>query len=84
MSLATIPQASKWASDFLKKEVLPTNISYLVQYGKIKKYGESGSTMLDLDDLKRYYDSYNGRREVNWKKNLGDDLNWMEVHSTAG
>ena len=77
MSLATIPQASKWASDFLKKEVLPTNISYLVQYGKIKKYGESGSTMLDLDDLKRYYDSYNGRREVNWKKNLGDDLNWM-------
>jgi len=35
MSLATIPQASKWASDFLNKEVLPTNISYLVQYGKI-------------------------------------------------
>ena len=38
MSLATIPQASKWASDFLKKEVLPTNISYLVQYGKVKKW----------------------------------------------
>ena len=76
MSLATIPQASKWASNFLNKEVLPTNISYLVQYGKVKKYGENGSTMLDLDDLKKYYDSYNGKREMNWKKNLGDDLNW--------
>ena len=36
MSLVTIPEASKWASDFLEKEVLPTNISYLVQYGKVK------------------------------------------------
>lgn len=76
MTLATIPQASKWASDFLKKEVLPTNISYLVQYGKVKKYGGNGSTMLDLGDLKRYYDSYNSKREIDWKKSLGNDLNW--------
>jgi len=76
MSLVTIPQASKWASDFLEKEVLPTNISYLVQYGKVKKHGENGSTMVDLNDLKKYYDSYNDKREVSWKKNLGNDLNW--------
>ena len=76
MSLVTIPEASKWASDFLEKEVLPTNISYLVQYGKVKKHGENGSTMVDLNDLKKYYDSYNGKREVSWKKNLGNDLNW--------
>src|SRR3989344_2079062 len=76
MSLVTIPEASKWASDFLEKEVLPTNISYLVQYGKVKKHGENGSTMVDLNDLKKYYDSYNGNREVSWKKNLGNDLNW--------
>src|SRR3989339_1610811 len=76
MSLVTIPEASKWASSFLEKEVLPTNISYLVQYGKVKKHGENGSTMVDLNDLKKYYDSYNGTREVSWKKNLGNDLNW--------
>jgi DNA modification methylase len=74
--LVSIPEASKWATNFLEKEVLPTNISYLVQYGKVKKHGENGSTMVDLNDLKKYYDSYNGNREVNWKKNLGDDLNW--------
>lgn len=74
--LVSIPEASKWATNFLEKEVLPTNISYLVQYGKVKKHGENGSTMIDLNDLKKYYDSYNGKREINWKKNLGDDLNW--------
>lgn len=74
--LVSIPEASKWATNFLEKEVLPTNISYLVQYGKVKKHGENGSTMVDLNDLKKYYDSYNGKREINWKKNLGDDLNW--------
>lgn len=76
MSLVSIPEASRWASDFLDREVSPTNVSYLVQYGKVKKYGENGSTMLDLDDLKRYYESYRSQREIMWKKQLGNDLNW--------
>ena len=76
LNLVTIPEASKWASELLKKAVFPTNISYLVQYGKVKKHGENGSTIVDLNDLKKYYDSYNGKREVSWKKNLGNDLNW--------
>ena len=76
MSLVSIPEASKWATDYLEKEVSPTNISYLVQYGKVKKHGENGSTLVDLGDLKKYYESYNGKREISWKKNLGNDLNW--------
>ncbi len=76
MSLVSIPEASKWATNYLDKEVLPTNISYLVQYGKVRKYGENGSTLVDVADLKKYYESYNGNREIIWKKNLGDDLNW--------
>lgn len=76
MSLVTIQDASKWATDYLDKEVSPTNISYLVQYGKVKKHGENGSTLVDLNDLKQYYASWHGQREVDWKKKLGDDLNW--------
>lgn len=76
MSLVSIPEASKWATTYLEKEVSPTNISYLVQYGKVKKHGENGSTLVDLNDLKKYYQSYNGKREISWKKNLGSDLNW--------
>ncbi len=76
MSLVSIPEASKWATEYLDKEVSPTNISYLVQYGRVKKLGENGSTLVDLGDLKKYYESYNGKREISWKKNLGGDLNW--------
>jgi hypothetical protein len=75
-SLVTIHEASRWATDYLNKEVTPTNISYLVQYGKVRKHGENGSTFVDLGDLKKYYESWRGKREVNWKKKLGDDLNW--------
>ncbi len=76
MPLVSIPEASKWASEYLDKEVTPANISYLVQYGKVKKHGENGSTMIDSHDLKNYYESSQGKREVSWKKHLGNDLNW--------
>jgi hypothetical protein len=76
MSLVTINEASRWATDYLTKEVSPTNISYLVQYGKVKKHGENGSTLVDLRDLKKYYESWRRKREVDWKKKLGNDLNW--------
>ena len=74
--LATIKEASQWATDHLKRDVSESNISYLIQYGKVRKYNGDGSTLVNLDDLQRYYQSYYGKREINWKKRLGDDLNW--------
>lgn len=74
--LFTISQASKWVSDFLGKDVTVSNISYLIQYGKVRKIGENGSTFIDKDDLISYYRSFLGKREVSWKQKLGDDLNW--------
>ena len=76
MSLVTIQDASKWATSYLDKEISPTNISYLVQYGKVRKLGENGSTLVDLNDLRKYYESWKGKREIDWKKQLGNDLNW--------
>jgi len=75
-NLLTIREASQWASDFLKRDVSESNISYLVQYGKVKKHNGGSSVFVDLNDLKNYYDSYQGQREVDWKKKLGNDLNW--------
>jgi DNA modification methylase len=74
--LLSIKQASDWASDHLGKKVTPSNIAYLIQYGRIRKIGENGSTQVDLHDLIAYYKSYKGAREVNYKARLGDDLNW--------
>lgn len=72
----TVKEASEWASSFLKKNVTPSNISYLVQYGKVKKIGNNGSTLIAKKDLLNYYESFNGKREITYKAQLGDDLNW--------
>jgi len=74
--LLSIKQASEWATEHLGKNITPSNISYLIQYGRIKKIGENGSTQISKNELIKYYKSYNGRREVSWKDQLGDDLNW--------
>ncbi len=76
MNLMTIKQASDWASQYTQKSISESNISYLIQYGKIKKYGSNGQTLISEADLKSYYNSYNGLRESRWKNKLGDDLNW--------
>ena len=75
-TLVTIDEASRWATDHLKKEVTSTNISYLVQYGKVKKHVDEGSVLVDIGDLEKYYQSWRGKREANWKEKLGKDLNW--------
>ena len=74
--LLTIKTARIWASKYLNKNVTESNISYLIQYGKIRKIESNGSIYVDKDELKKYYDSFYGRRDINWKNQLGKDLNW--------
>jgi len=68
-------EASKWASQYLNRQVTISNISYLLQYGRIKKYGNNGNPLIDKNELKEYYDAINNK-EKEWKSSLGDDLNW--------
>ena len=75
-TLLSVKQASEWASNHLGKNVTTSNISYLIQYGIIKKIGDNGYTQIELNELKNYYQSYNGSRESVYRNNLGDDLNW--------
>jgi hypothetical protein len=74
--LLTIQQASEWATGYLGKNVTASNISYLIQYGKVKKHSSNGSTLVKKDELRRYYHSFYGRREVEWKEKLGQDIDW--------
>lgn len=74
--LVDIRQASSWASKYLKKRITPANISYLVQYGRIKKYTVKKSTYISLTDLADYYQNHVGSKESEWKSKLGQDLNW--------
>jgi len=75
-NLLTLKEASKWASTFLKKNVTTSNIAYLITYGRIPKIGDNGTIFVSKKDLQKYYDSYYGKKEVDWKNKLGDDLNW--------
>lgn len=43
--LVTIGEASDWATSFLRRQISESNISYLVQYGKVEKHNGSGSAV---------------------------------------
>lgn len=75
-NLLTIKEASKWASNFLNRSVSESNIAYLIQYGLFPKYNNSGPTLIDLNELKAYYQSYQKNKIQTWKNKVGEDLNW--------
>jgi hypothetical protein len=75
IGLFGIKEASEWASKYLNKKVTNSNISYLIQYGGIKKIGINGMTHVFKQDLINYYKSYWGHHEFSWKNQLGSDLN---------
>lgn len=72
----TLIEASSFASEYLKRNVTISNITYLIQYGKVKKIGENGSIIINKNELIKYYDSLYKNREFSWKDKLGNDLNW--------
>ena len=72
--LLSLKEASLWASQYLNKKITVSNISYLIQYGRIKKYGSNSNPLVDVEELKSYYDSR--CKERHWKDKLGEDINW--------
>jgi DNA modification methylase len=69
--LLNLKEASKWASEYLNKNVTVANISYLIQYGKVKRISFEGTTTVSKRDLIKYYKSV-----IDNKISNGDNLNW--------
>ena len=77
MSLLSLNEASEWATDYLGRTVTPTNISYLIQYGKVQKVTNGSKRIgVNQEELKKYYDEFIIRKQNSWKNKLGKDLNW--------
>ncbi len=74
--LLTISQACEFASEYTGKKVTESNISYLIQYGRIDKIEDNGTVYIDKEQLISYYNSYKGKKAVEWTNKLGDDINW--------
>lgn len=72
----TVKEAAEWATKYLNKPVSNANISYLINYGKIKKYSRNDTIIVMKEELEEYYKSFRGKRQIEWKDKLGDDLNW--------
>ena len=70
----TIKEASEFASSYLNKNVTTSNITYLLNYGRVEKIGKNGATLVSKQSLVDYYENFH--RETVWKKKLGKDLNW--------
>jgi len=73
-NLVNLKEASIWASQYLKRKVSTSNLTYLIQYGKINKYENNGMIMLNIKDLKEYYDTNLGKVKKNQK--FGGEVNW--------
>lgn len=76
MELITLKEAAEFASKHINKNVTVSNISYLINYGRIAKSENSSTVLIDKAELINYYKSYYGNRELDWKDKLGSDLNW--------
>ncbi|MCX7876031.1 MAG: DNA methyltransferase [Melioribacteraceae bacterium] len=74
--LMSIKEASIWISNKIKKNVTVSNISYLINYGRLKKFNGNGNILVDKNELEKYYISYHGNRKSNWTNELGEDINW--------
>ena len=72
----SLKEASTWATYYLDRPVTTSNIGYLIQYAKIKKYMEGLKIKIAFNELKKYYDQNIIQKQQQWKKRLGNDLNW--------
>ena len=64
-NLMTIREASIWASNHIGKNVTPSNISYLIQYGRIPKNGDNGNSFVNRYDLELKADHIGTYRDFN-------------------
>ena len=72
----TLRQASLWASEHLGRVVTTSNISYLINYGRISKIVDGNRTFVALDELKSYYSRWQQHRRKLWESSSGDDVCW--------
>ena len=75
--LLSLYEASNWASNYMGRKVTISNITYLIQYGKIRKYNNNGSIQILKEDLIHYYRSHYYSNASKWIQKDNKDINWL-------
>lgn len=73
-NLINLKEASEWASQFTGKNISVSNISYLLQYGRIRKFSNNSRVLIDLSELKEYFE--NNSFEHISKQEKKNGINW--------
>jgi hypothetical protein len=50
--LLNLEETIQWVEEYTGKKVKPSNIMYLVQYGRLKNYGSRGKPLISSKSLK--------------------------------
>ncbi len=72
--IVDIKKASIWATKKLKRNISPHNISYLVNYGRVKKIEKDNKIYVNLLELEKYYKTFYKLQEEYKKKYK--DIEW--------
>lgn len=73
--LVKIKEAAKIVSEKFGKEITESNITYLVQYAKVRKEVVNRTTYVYLDDILKYYSEKRHIRKI-WETKLNEEINW--------
>lgn len=76
MDLICIAEAIQLARTITQKNITPSNISYLIQYGRINRFNRDGALFVSKNEIVNYYQSQNTERKKIWQSSLDKDINW--------
>ena len=74
--LVSIKEASNLLSDEFNRKISISNISYLINYGKIQSYTRDGKVLININELVEYYKSKIYEKRKRFEEKEGKDLNW--------
>ena len=64
------------ARGLTNKNITPSNISYLIQYGRIGKSTKNGSLCVSKDEVINYFQTQSDKRKQIWQDAQDNNVNW--------
>lgn len=76
VNIISLKEAARFVTKLSGKLMTVSNISYLVQYGRIKKFTYNGSVFVSKTELANYYSHASKKRQEAWNNSIKDNINW--------
>ncbi len=72
----SIREASSVLTEILGRPVSESNISYLLNYGRVNRYEKNGRVFVSLGELLNYFRTRDEELKKKYSNVLGEDVNW--------